>query len=82
MWVKGDILWLQQTVSTNIYWMSVQRSIGNSDGKDKVQTCRNSNAGRHICHLLQRVAHAQCCPRVLHKAKEHLEGGGKKGRGM
>lgn len=33
--------------------MPVQRFIGNSDGKDKVQTWRNSNASRNISHLLR-----------------------------
>lgn len=39
---RGDILRLQQKVSANIYWMPVQRSIENSDGKDEVQTWMNS----------------------------------------
>lgn len=39
---RGDILRLQQEVSANFYWMPVQRSVENSDGKDEVQTWRNS----------------------------------------
>lgn len=54
---RGGVLWLQQKVSTNIDWMPLQRFMRNSDGQDKVQTWRNSNAGRHICQLLQHVAH-------------------------
>lgn len=38
---RGDILRLQK-VSANIYWMSVQRSVENSDEKDEGQTWRNS----------------------------------------
>lgn len=53
---KGGLLWLQQKVSTDIHWMPVQRSTGNSNGKDKVQTSKNSNASRRICPLLQHMA--------------------------
>ena len=58
---KRGIFWLQQKVSTDVYWLPMQKSIGNSDGKDKVQTLRNSNASRHVCHRLQQVAPVWCC---------------------